>query len=150
MFFKKNKNKRYYAIFCVKQHGVFRREGKKRIRPSNPIVRKNKHSFFVNFGFPTYSRGLKDFYFIDIDCGQVLAKNTEIKKLKAGNSQILFKGDRDKPLLNPKTLDLLVSQRIVKQLTSNLSDTAWKLNLITLILGLIIGGMSGYIFAGYV
>jgi hypothetical protein len=144
------KRKKYYAIFCVKQHGVFRREGKKRVSPSNPIVRRKKKSFIVNFGFPTYSRGLKDFYFIDIDFGQIIAKNTNIKKVLNAKAQVLFKGDKDKPLLNPKMLDLLISQRIVKQLTSNLSDTAWKMNMITLVLGLIIGGLSGYILAGYV
>jgi hypothetical protein len=44
---------------------------------------------------------------------------------------------------------MLVSQNIVSQLTSNLSDSAIKMNIISIVLGLIIGALGGYIYAGF-
>lgn len=117
-------------------------------------VRRKKHSYFIDMSFPTYLRGLKVFYFVDITAGQLLAKNTEIKGVKGNNKdlknkQILFKGSDDDAMMSPETLDMLVSQNIVSQLTSNLSDSAIKMNIISIVLGLIIGALGGYIYAGY-
>ena len=154
MILKKNKKNKYYAIFCKKEHGVFKRISKKRISPMTKKVRRKKHSYFIDMSFPTYLRGLKVFYFIDITAGQLLAKNTEIKGVKGNNKdlknkQILFKGSDDDAMMTPETLDMLVSQNIVSQLTSNLSDSAIKMNIISIVLGLIIGALGGYIYAGY-
>lgn len=154
MFLKKNKKNKYYAIFVKREHGVFKRIGKRKISPMIEKVRRKKHTYFLDMGFPTYSRGLKVFYFIDISKGQLLSNNTEIKKTKNKNGkildvQVLFKGNDKDAMMSPKTLDMLVSQNIVSQLTSNLSDSAIKMNIISIVLGLIIGALGGYIFAGY-
>jgi hypothetical protein len=154
MFLKKNKKNKYYAIFVKREHGVFKRIGKKRISPMTEKVRRKKHTYFLDMSFPTYSRGLKVFYFINVSEGQLLAKSTEIKGVKGNNKvlkdkQILFKGSDKDAMMSPKTLDMLVSQNIVSQLTSNLSDSAIKMNIISIVLGLIIGALGGYIFAGY-
>ncbi|QYW08122.1 hypothetical protein 15570_00025 [Lokiarchaeota virus WyrdV1] len=144
----RNKKKKYYAVFCIKEHDVFNMLAKKRIRGSNQIVRFRKGTYVVNVSFPTYVKGLNVFYFIDIKKGQQLAKNTEINIAKG---HILFKENaKDKPLMSPKFLDMLISQKIVGQLTSNLSNNALKMNIITLIVGAIIGGLIGYIIAGMI
>lgn len=152
MFLKKNKKNKYYAIFVKREHGVFKRIGKRKISPMTEKVRRKKHTYFIDMGFPTYSRGLKVFFFVDISRGQLLAKNTEIKKTKSKEGkilsyQVLFKGNDKDAMMSPKTLDMLVSQNIVSQLTSNLSDNAIKMNIISIVLGLIIGGLSGYLYA---
>ncbi len=115
-------------------------------------VRRKKHTYFLDMGFPTYLRGLKVFYFIDTSKGQLLANNIEIKKTKNKvgkvlDVQVLFKGNDKNALMSPKTLDMLVSQNIVSQLTSNLSDGAIKMNIISIVLGLVIGALSGYVYA---
>lgn len=147
-----NKKKKYYAIFCIKEQDVFNILARKRIRGSNEFVRFKKGTYFVNISFPTYVEGLKVFYFIDIRKGQQLAKNTVITNMKTPKtttSQILFKGSaKDKTVISPKLLDMLISQKIVEQLTSNLSGTAMKMNIVSVILGCLIGGLIGYIIAG--
>jgi len=141
----KNKKYKYYAIFCKKEYGIFRRLSKKRIRASTEKVRYKKGTYLLNMLFPTYARGLKVFYFIDISGVQLLTKTMEIR-----NKQIIFRGNDKEPILTPKMMDKLVSQNIVSQLTSNLSGDAIKMNIISIVLGLIIGALAGFITAGYV
>lgn len=140
------KKKKYYVIYCVKEQDVFNILKKRRIRGSNQVVRFRKGTYVINISFPTYVKGLRVFYFIDIKKGQQLAKNTEIAK-----GHILFKENaKDKALISPQFLDMFISQKIVGQLTSNLSDNAMKMNIITLIFGAIMGGLVGYIIAGVI
>jgi len=142
MILNKKKNK-YYVLFCKKEHGVFKRvRRKRRISPVAEKVRYKKGTYFINMAFPTYLKGLKVFYFVDVTVGQLTAKKTEIK-----NGQILFKGNDKDAIMSPKMIDKLVSQNIVSQLTSNLSDNAIKMNIVSIVLGLIIGAMGGYLYA---
>ena len=93
---------------------------------------------------------MKTFFFVDIGKGQLLAGNTVIKKkkdVKVNESQVLFESPIKEAIMSPKTLDMLVSQNIVSQLTSNLSDNAIKMNILSIVLGLIIGAMGGYLYA---
>lgn len=146
MILNKNKKYKYYAIFCKKEYGIFKRLSKKRIRSTTKKVRYKKGTYLLNMLFPTYARGLKVFYFVDVSGVQLLTKKvTEIK-----NRQIVFKGNDEKPVLTPEMMDKLVSQNIVSQLTSNLSGDAIKMNIISIVLGLIIGALSGFLMAGYV
>lgn len=148
------KKEKHYAIFCIKQHGVFKRISRKRVNPLDKFVRKGKNTFTFEVGFPTYRRGLKIFYFIDIEKGQLVSKNAKIiKKVKEGkviDVHVLFTDEGRQLLMSPKTLDRLISQKIVGQLTSNLSDNAWKMSVMSIILGVIIGALAGFITAGYV
>lgn len=141
----KNKKSRYYAIFVKEEHGIFKRLTRKRISAMTEKVRYKRHTYILNMGFPTYSRGLKVFYFVDITAGLLSAEKTEFK-----DQQILFKKNSKDVVMSPKILDKLISQNIVSQLTSNLSDGALKMNIITLVLGAVIGALSGFIIAGYV
>lgn len=141
------KQKKYYAVFCIKEQGIFDRIRKKRINPANKVVRFRKNAYVIDFGFPTHRRGLKQYFFIDIEKGQSVAKHA---KFKIGESQVLFvNNEKEKPIMSPKLLDMIVSQKIVGQLTSNLGDSAWRMNIMNIILGLIMGGLIGYIVAGY-
>lgn len=144
------KKKKYYAIFCIKELDVFNILAKKRIRASTDTVRFRKGTYVLNLSFPTYVKGLKVFYFIDVKKSQVLSKNTKINVNKI-DTQIIFRGNpKDKPLMSPKFLDMLVSQKIVGQLTSNLSNNAMTMNLISVIIGGLMGGLIGYIVAGLI
>lgn len=145
MILSKNKKNKYYVIFVKKEHGIFKRLRKKRISAMTNKVRYKKHTYFLNMAFPTYSRGVKIFYFVDVSKGQLTAEKTEFK-----NKQILFKGNSKDEIMSPKLLDKLVSQSIVSQLTANLSDNAIKMNIMTMIIGIVIGTMAGFILAGYV
>lgn len=146
MFLNKNKKYKYYAIFCKKEYGILKRLSKKKISATTKKVRYKKGTYLLNMLFPTYARGLKVFYFLDVSGVQLLTKTmAEIK-----NKQIVFRGNDKEPILTPEMMDKLVSQNIVSQLTSNLSGDAIKMNIISIVLGLIIGALVGFITAGYV
>lgn len=129
-----NKKKKYYVIFVVRQQGTWTRIGRKRFHPSKEGVKFRKFgTFLVNSANPTYIRGLKLFYFVDVK----------------GEENICFKGDKGS-IVDPKVADMILSKKIVSQLTTNLSSDKLKLNVMTLILGVAMGGLIGFIIAGYV
>lgn len=127
MFKKKNK---YIAIFVVKKKDSFTIIGKRRFRATKKTIKFNSKTYLVDIVNATYSKGLKSFYFIDID-----------------GTQIVFRGSKTSNY-DPDVLDMILSKSIVKQLTANLSDNSLALNLVTLVIGAIMGGLLGYILAG--
>ena len=127
------KKKKYYALILQKQEGTYNRIGKKRLRPTTKEFNFRKKPFKINVEKPAYVRGLKVFYFFDLTTSQ----------------QILV-GNNKSPIIDADIMDMIYSKKIVKQLTTNLNNTAWKMNLTTLILGIAIGGAFGFIIKGYV
>lgn len=130
--FYNNKKKRYYAFFLVKREGTYSRLRKKRFSPTKAIVNYKKGSYPLDVSKPTYERGLKLFYFIEID-----------------KTQLFFSENKSSNIISPKIIDMIMNQKIVSQLTQNLSGSG-KMNLLTLFLGLFMGAMLGFIIAGYV
>ena len=119
--------KKYYAIFSVRQLGSHNVIGSKRISSTTKKVSYKSRSFFVDIENPSYVKGNKVFYFFSISSQQQLC---------------FFKSDDSS--INPEVIDLIMTQNIVKQLTSNL-DNEFKANMTMIIIGLVIGALSGYI-----
>jgi len=129
-----NKKKKYFVIFVVRQQGTWTRIGRKRFSPSKEAIKFRRFgTFLVNSANPTYMRGLKLFYFVDVK----------------GKENICFKGDKGS-IVDAKTADMILTRKIVSQLTTNLSSDKLKLNVMTLILGVGMGGLIGYIIAGFI
>lgn len=126
------KRKKYYAVFLVNQTGSFSRVAKRRFRPTNQKVRYRKKTYIVDVSTPSYTKGLKIFYFYEIE------KPEHMTFLKKDS------------VLSPKIIDMILSQKIVNELTTNLSGNALRMNLITLIFGALMGGAFGFIIAGFV
>ncbi|GAH55992.1 unnamed protein product, partial [marine sediment metagenome] len=81
---------------------------------------------------PTYTKTLKLYFLIDTE--------------KELDSQLFFNHTNSKKSkITPHDIDLVVGLNIVKQLTTNLSDTAFKMNLMYIIFGAIFGGLLGWI-----
>lgn len=123
--------KKYFAVFSIRQlesHNVI---GTKRINPTTKKVSYKKHSFLLDIEKPSYVKGNKVYYFFSISSQQQLT---------------FYKSDDSS--INPEVIDLIMTQNIVKQLTSNL-DNEFKVNMTMIIIGLIIGALSGYIVANY-
>lgn len=129
--FRKNR-KKYYAFFLLKREGTYTRLRKKRFNPNRTTLSYKKGAYPLDVSKPTYERGLKLFYFIEI-----------------GKTQLFFQNDKTSSIISPKVIDMIMSQKIVSQLTQNLSG-ANKLNIMTLLLGVVMGAMIGFIIAGYV
>lgn len=130
------KKKKYIVIFLIKEQKVYTQIKKKRFNPSKTEIRFNKDKTYpINISNYTFSKGLKLYFFID----------TSI----ADNCQLSFVKNGKKSLITPEIIDLLISEKIIHQLTSNLTDTAIKMNLMMIIIGAIIGGLIGWIAGGF-
>lgn len=155
---RKNK-KKYIAIFVVKEKDTFAYEGSKKLSPTSKTVKFKKGTYYVDIANHTYSKGLKLFYFIDV-AGEQLevieegekTKKKEIKKKELEARKKAKEGNLELSGMNydPEVLDMILSKNIVSQLTANLSDNAIKLNIITLVIGAVMGGLFGYILAGVI
>ena len=126
------KRKKYYAVFLVNQTGSYSRIAKRRFKPTAQKVRYRKGSYIVDVSTPSYTKGLKIFYFYEIG--------------KPAHMTFIEKDS----VLSPKIIDMILSQKIVSELTTNLSGNAIKMNIITLVFGALMGGAFGFIIAGYV
>jgi len=72
------------------------------------------------------------FYFIEVD-----------------KTQLFFENNKSS-IISPKVIDMIMSQKIVSELTQNLSGNKVVMNIMTLIFGGVMGGLIGYIVAGVV
>lgn len=128
-----NKKKKYIALFVIKQEGTYSRVGKKRFNPKKDSIRFKGGRYLINSAYPTYIRGLKLYYFVDIE----------------GEANICFAKTKG-TAISPQIVDMIISKKIVSQLTTNLSSGALKMNILTLCVGALLGGAFGYIIAGFV
>lgn len=157
---KRNKRKKYVAIFVLKEQGTFTRLGKKKFKPTNSSVRFKKRTFILDTGFATYSRGLKQFFFIDLINGQTYLDQDNKDNKDTANIKLTKKQKREKQKeiakqlklkkldIDPEITDMLISRKVISQLTTNLTGGANVMNIMTLIIGVVIGGLIGYTIAG--
>lgn len=125
------KRKKYIAIFLLKEQNTYTVIKHKKFKPTITEIKVSKDKTkTINVSIPIYSKGLKLYYFIDIDKGQLFF-------------------DKKKDIISNEILDLIISKSIIRQLTMNLSDTAFKMNLMYIFIGLIIGGLIGWIAGGF-
>ena len=127
--------KKYIIKFLIKEHGIYTVLKTKRFNPLNKEINFRDKTYIIDINIPTYRKTLKQFYFIDIN--------------KTENCQLIFYKNKNDSIITPEIMDLIVSKSIIKQLTSNLTDTAFKMNLMYIIFGAIIGGLIGWIAGGF-
>jgi hypothetical protein len=116
-------------VIVQEEQGIYSMIYSRKFDPMNPEISYKDNTFMVDINTPSYSRGLKFYYFVDTTHGQ-----------------ITFYQDVDSNI-NSKVADMVLYGKIISQLTQNLSGDAIKLNIITLVIGAIIGGLTGYIIA---
>lgn len=93
------------------------------LKTTQSVIRVGTNTFAVKWANPSYRNKFTRVYFIDYETG----------------SQMVFK--EIKSLLNPKELDLMVSQRIIKDLAMGLINNS-KEKLLWALIGGAIGGLS--------
>jgi hypothetical protein len=124
--------KRYIAVIVVSEQDTYSVLRLRRFNVSNPDVRVAKNSTHpIDVSKPTYSKGLKLFYFVDINKGHLTF-------------------EKAKSPLNPKIIDMILKQSIVKQLTARLSERMYGSQIVNIVIGLVIGALAGYIVAGFI
>ena len=150
-----HKKKKYFAVFLIIQEGSFSILRKKRFSPSKNTVKVSTGTYVLDVSKPTYIKGLKLFYFIDsarVDGQLPLEKDKKDKKDKTPieNKGLSFKSRKSEVKITPRMLDDLISQHIIRDLSQNLGDNRMIFNIMTFILGCIVGALGGFIVAGYV
>ena len=128
MFWKK----KYIAVIVVSEQKTYNILRLKKFKTTDNTIRVSpKASHTVDVSKPTYQKGLKLFYFVDIHKGHLTFEKSKVP-------------------INPKMIDMIVKQSIVKQLTARLSERMLGSQLLNIIIGLAIGGLLGFIIGGYV
>ena len=127
--------KKYIVIFLIKEHQSYTEIKRKRINPNSTEINFNNKSYPIMINLHSYSKGLKYYYFIDTT-----------KKIKC---QIFFNKTKKDSDVSLEIIDMIISKHIVKQLTSNLTDSAFRTNLMYVLFGLLLGGCIGWIAGGF-
>ena len=127
-----NRKKKYIAVIVVSEQDSYSILRMKRFSTSNTVIRVGaKASHLVDVSKPTYSKGLKLYFFVDVTKGHLTFEKT-------------------KSPMNPKVVDLFIKQSIVKQLTARLSESRYFSRIFDIVIGLVIGLLGGFIIAGFV
>lgn len=126
-----NKRKKYLAVFLIKEQESYTIVGKKFFNPTINSIEFQSNTYLINTSTPTYTKGLKLFFFMDI----------------SSKNQLLFVKTKGKKV-DTEIVDLIMSKKIIKQLTSELGNTDFKTIILYLIIGLTIGGLIGYLIGG--
>ena len=145
----KKKTKKYVAVFVLKEQGTFTRLAKRKFKPTDTSIRFRKRTFILDTSLATYSAGLKQFFFIDFVNGQTyLDEEKEQNKLTKKQKEKAKLLKLQNLNVDPEITDMLISRKIISQLTANLTGNAMGMNIMTLIIGVVIGACIGYIVAG--
>lgn len=129
-----NKKKRYIAIFLTTEQGTYSVLKKKLFKPSDKTVRYEVgKSYKVDVSRPTYTKGLRLYYFIDIN---------------PRKGQLFFKHDKNNNE-NPEIIDMILRQGIIGQIAGSLGKNM-SAGIMTLIVAFIFGGVVGFMIAGFI
>jgi hypothetical protein len=113
---------KYKIVFVRKEYNTINIIKVVKLANISNVYKFNNKTFTLNLSTPLFAEKLVKTYIIDFDSG----------------SQLLF--DEIKPQLNPEQLDMIISNRIIREITSGLmSDKTDKI--IAFVFGLIIGGL---------
>jgi hypothetical protein len=124
------KRDKYLAVFLIRSKDSFTAIGKKRFKPDKPTVSyKGSRAFILNVSKETYSFGIKHYFFVELNEGQI--------GFGSGNMSI-----------SPKVAHLILMEAGIRQLTTRLSGKTkaglWNLLIyfaFGVIAGLFIGGL---------
>ena len=149
----RNKKKKYKIKFVIEEKGIYNVVGKKNLNPLNEWVRYKNKAYLIDVNNPTYTQGLNLFFLIDVK-----GKSIELTKRKKKEQKIEIKKkkkDVKSEVLttiiadyDPEAVDLVIFKKIVRHLSSNLNTNAFVMNIITIIIGIAIGGPIGWIIGG--
>lgn len=123
------KKKRYYCIFCIKEQNVYVRLKKKRFDPLKGNITYKNRSFVIDVNKPSYSYKMKVYYFIDL----------------FDDTQISF--DTTGETMNSEVIDMVLHKHVIRDLATRLTANAMIFNIFVAVIGLIIGGLVGYVIA---
>jgi len=120
--------KKYIAVFLTKEQNSYTITKVKRFKPSDSkFIEQN----LIDISNYTYSKGLRNYFFIDI----------------SNRLQLSF-NNKNTPNIDIKAIDDVLVRSIISQLTKDMSGSNITKRLFDIIIGLIIGGLVGFIASG--
>ena len=126
------KKEKYIVVFLTKKHNAYSVSKKRVFKSDAKTVQFNgKKSYVVDASQYTYSKGLKLYYFIDTDAGQLFFESSNGNEEKA------------------EIIDAILKQSIIKQITSGLGG-GFSGSIMNMILFFGLGLAIGFIIAGFV
>ena len=120
--------KKYIAIFLTKEKNSYTITKAKRFTPSST---KFIESNLIDISNYTFSKGLRNYYYID----------------NANKLQLSFNNGISQKI-DIKAIDDVLVRSIISQLTKDMSGTNLTKRLFDIIIGLVIGGLVGFIASG--
>lgn len=127
------KKVKYIAVFVQEEQKTYEEIKRKRFKPDIKLIQYKKgKSKEIDATKPTYRKGLKRFYFIDINHHQLNFKNNP------------------RETINPELLDMVMKQGIIRQLTANLNEKLFKGSLMLYVILIVLGALMGYIIRGFI
>lgn len=138
--------KKYIVIYIIKEHGTYSVLKKKRIKPTKNTVKYGRNkTYIIDTTKPTYVKGFKLFYFIEIKKGFLdFEDNKKLPKNKKGKPEIADIKQLSVNIMSPEIVDMIMSQNVVKQIVSGL-EGGLGINWMSLITGLALGSFIGLI-----
>lgn len=145
------KKEKCIAIFLTKKHNAYSVAKKRRFNTDAKTIRfKKGKSYKIDASQYTYNKGLKLYYFIDTNAGQLFPKGSKGGKEKAEMTdakQLSLEssgGDKEKA----EIIDAILRQSIIKQITSGLSG-GFSGSIMNMIMFFGLGLAIGFIIAGF-
>jgi len=120
--FGNRKKVKYKIVFLRKEYKTMNVVKILNVKALKKIIKIGNKSFKIDYSFPSYNSGLNKIYFIDFESGaQMVFKNFETE-------------------LNPEALDVIVGNKIIKEITSGVLDNKKQL-LFYLFMGFLVGAL---------
>lgn len=120
--------KKYIAVFLIREQNTYTIVSKKYFNPTKDSIQFRSNTYIISSANPTYTKGTKLLYFIDVN----------------SKKQLLFVKNKTNEI-DSEIIDLIMSKKIIKQLTSELGGVDITSILLYLVVGLTIGGLIGYL-----
>jgi len=149
----RNKKKKYKIKFVIEENGIYNVVGKKKLNPLKQWIRYKGKAFVIDVNNPTYAQGLNLFFLIDVK-----GKSIELTKQKRKKQKLEIENKKKNVIsevltteiieYDPEAIDLIVFKKIVRQLSASLNTNTFVMSVISIVIGIAIGGPIGWILGG--
>ncbi len=121
-------NKKYIAVFLLNEKGSYSVSKIIRFNPLEPMINGKR----IDTDNPTFSKRLKTFFYLDSKGKQLSFNSIDISNM------------------DTKIIDGILEQKVISELTKDMSGSNFRQKIFDLLTGALIGGLTSFIIAGFV
>lgn len=119
--------KKYIAVSLLKENESYSVLKIIRFNPLNPIIKGKR----IDTKNPTFSKGLKTFFYLDNKGNQLSFNSIEISNM------------------DTKIIDDILSKKVISELTKDMSGSDFRKKIIDMLTGGLIGGLISFIISAF-